>query len=149
MSLVCCLLIPLQRLGIILRHPSSYSLSSSLQARDKGYILLFCGLVEWLDELRLGGDSHYLTGGHVGLQFLPLAPKADTPEQAQYLLRQKNVEINNGRLAMLGIASFFAAETIPGSVPFIPKVGGAAAVKAAAVVAPAAAAAVEAATSAM
>lgn len=79
--------------------------------------------MEWLDELRLGGGGHYLTGGNAGLQLLPLSPKADTPQQAKYLLRQKNSELNNGRLAMLGIASFFAAETIPGSVPFIPVVG--------------------------
>ena len=29
-------------------------------------------------------------------------------------------ELKNGRLAMIGIASLYAAATVPGSVPFIP-----------------------------
>ena len=33
--------------------------------------------------------------------------------------RGRDVEIKNGRLAMIGIASLYAAATIPGSVPGI------------------------------
>ena len=33
-------------------------------------------------------------------------------------LRSRTAEINNGRLAMIGIMSFIAASTVPGSVPY-------------------------------
>jgi len=38
------------------------------------------------------------------------------------MLRQQNKELNNGRLAMLGMASFLAAAQIKGSVPFLPTI---------------------------
>ena len=33
--------------------------------------------------------------------------------------RRLNMEINNGRLAMIGIFGFLSADAIPGSVPFL------------------------------
>ena len=39
-----------------------------------------------------------------------------TPEQ---LAKGRNAEINNGRLAMLGLFGFFAESKAPGSVPFL------------------------------
>uniref|UniRef100_A0A6T7DTH4 Uncharacterized protein n=1 Tax=Florenciella parvula TaxID=236787 RepID=A0A6T7DTH4_9STRA len=84
-------------------------------------ILIFAGIVETYDELRgERGEKHYTQGGPIGLQFDPLGFQTRySPEQ---MLRQQNKELNNGRLAMLGMASFLAAAQIKGSVPFLPTI---------------------------
>jgi len=43
--------------------------------------------------------------------------KGKSPEA---LKRGRDIEIKNGRLAMIGVAGLYAAATIPGSVPFQP-----------------------------
>merc|ERR1719424_321078 len=65
-------------------------------------ILVFAGIVETFDELRSErGIKHYTQGGPMGLQFDPLGFQTQyTPEKMLY---QSNKELNNGRLAMLGI----------------------------------------------
>jgi hypothetical protein len=55
-------------------------------------------------------QPHYTKGGDMGLQFDPLGIYNNmTPEQR--IVRQ-NRELNNGRLAMIGIMSFFAAANV-------------------------------------
>jgi hypothetical protein len=64
-------------------------------------------------------QPHYLNGGKAFV-FDPLGiHKVMKPEQ--YRIRE-NKELANGRLAMLGVASFWAAHTIPGSAPALPSV---------------------------
>jgi len=55
------------------------------------------------------------TAGNLNFDFMGLASKM-TPEQAE---RYKIVEMKNGRLAMIAMASLFAFESIPGSVPLM------------------------------
>jgi hypothetical protein len=54
----------------------------------------------------------------MGLQFDPLGIAASL-SPADLKTRQNN-ELQNGRLAMIGIMSFFAASEIAGSVPALP-----------------------------
>merc|ERR1719198_1268509 len=105
----------------------------------KFQILTFIGFLEFWGELgaSLGDSSHYMRGGKPGAyppfpekNVIPFTPfgvlslydpfgfsKNRSPEaKAKGLL----TEINNGRLAMLGIMGFLAAQTVPGSVPFGP-----------------------------
>mmetsp|Transcript_11966 Transcript_11966/g.14455 ORF Transcript_11966/g.14455 Transcript_11966/m.14455 type:complete len:196 (+) Transcript_11966:33-620(+) len=72
-------------------------------------IFLTAGIVEVLTETVLG--EHYLNteDGHVN----PLMFK-DVPD------KMKDKELKNGRLAMIGIFSFFFADLVPGSVPLYP-----------------------------
>jgi len=72
-------------------------------------IFLTAGIVEILTETVLG--EHYLNteDGHVN----PLMFK-DVPD------KMKEKELKNGRLAMIGIFSFFFASWVPGSVPLYP-----------------------------
>merc|ERR1719198_2015764 len=102
----------------------------------KAQILIFIGFLEFWGELgaSLGDNKHYMRGGVPGAypefpekNVIPVTPagllnlydpfgfsKNRTPEaKAKGLL----VEINNGRLAMLGIMGFLAAQTVPGTVP--------------------------------
>jgi len=106
----------------------------ALPTSSKMQILLFVGLLEIISEsssiLEMSGNSHYMRGGKPGAfpKFAGWMPhpmpfelfdpfglsKNATPEKkAKGLL----VEINNGRLAMLGIMGFLAAQKVPGSVP--------------------------------
>ena len=82
---------------------------------DAGFyqIAFVIGAIESYQEMI---QPHYtLPGGSVGdLGAARCAPEAFEKMQA--------VEVKNGRLAMLGIASFVAASVIPGSVPNIPSV---------------------------
>ena len=74
-------------------------------------ILFVIGAVEGYQEMI---QPHYtLPGGSVGdLGAARCAPEA--------LERMQAVETKNGRLAMIGIASFISAAMIPGSVPNLP-----------------------------
>jgi len=93
-------------------------------------IILFVGFLEWWDETG-GLDSvpHYMRGRKPG-QFpsfknfevhpvLDLYDPFGRNKGASSETNEKGLiaEINNGRLAMLGIFSLLAADSIPGSVP--------------------------------
>ena len=95
-------------------------------------IILFAGFLELYGELSEGngmGQTHYTQGGQPGkypafdgvphpVPFNLYDPfgfsKNMTDEKKEKRLR---AEINNGRLAQLGIFGFLCAQTIPGSVP--------------------------------
>jgi len=105
-----------------------------LPSEAKLQILLFIGFLEFWSEqkfvLASSGMNHYMRGGKPG-QFPSL--KKEIPHPIPFELfdpfnLQKNksdewkaeklrTEINNGRLAMLGIMAFLAESKIPGSVP--------------------------------
>jgi len=104
--------------------------SKGLEAWDavpgwgKAQMLLFAGLIEFHDELFASRrDTHYMKGGtpgknHVPGLYDPLGfAKGKSPEA---LARGRDVEIKNGRLAMIGIAGLYAQAVIPGSVPLQP-----------------------------
>jgi len=100
----------------------------------KVQIILFVGFLEWYSELTPGegsetGIPHYTKGGQPGKYptfdaiphsvpfnlFDPFKLSTNmSPEQKEKRLR---AEINNGRLAQLGIFGFLCEQTIPGSVP--------------------------------
>jgi len=106
----------------------------ALPTAAKVQILLFVGFLETCSEstyiLEQSGMAHYMKGGKPGaypslkeifphpIPFDLYDPfgfsKNATPEKKEKGLL---VEINNGRLAMLGIMGFLAESKVPGSVP--------------------------------
>jgi len=107
----------------------------ALTMEAKFQIFVFIGFLEFWGEL--AADKHYMRGGKPGdypdfpaAGVIPVTPiktlnlfdpfgfsKKRTEEQkAKGLL----AEINNGRLAMIGIIAFLSEQKIPGSVPFGP-----------------------------
>merc|ERR1711972_1108382 len=95
--------------------------------------ILAIGFLEWWSEIRVDGTPHYMKGGKPGYY-----PDFDTaPDQLPHWiglnlydpfkwagkmsdeLKTKRLvtEINNGRLAMLGIMGFLSEQKVPGSVP--------------------------------
>eukprot|EP00566_Odontella_aurita_P016394 CAMPEP_0113577692 /NCGR_PEP_ID=MMETSP0015_2-20120614/29026_1 /TAXON_ID=2838 /ORGANISM="Odontella" /LENGTH=249 /DNA_ID=CAMNT_0000481333 /DNA_START=37 /DNA_END=786 /DNA_ORIENTATION=+ /assembly_acc=CAM_ASM_000160 len=98
-------------------------------------IVLFIGFLEWYSELTPGagaesGQVHYTKGGQPGKYPTFDAIPHDVPFNSLYdpfnlhknmsaedKERRLRAEINNGRLAQLGIFGFLCAQTIPGSVP--------------------------------
>jgi hypothetical protein len=106
----------------------------SLPFSSKVQIILFVGFLEFFSELTPGegsevGQVHYTKGGKPGaypsfdgiphpVPFNLFDPfKFSSKKTDEQKERGLLVEINNGRLAMLGIFGFVSAETIPGSVP--------------------------------
>jgi len=107
----------------------------ALPTLAKLQIVGFVGFLEWWSEndyvLEQSGTTHYMRGGQPGKfpSFKPLpvpAPlelfdpfglsKKATPEKKEKGLL---AEINNGRLAMIGIMAFCAEAKVPGSVPLL------------------------------
>jgi len=92
-------------------------------------IILFVGFLEYWNEVT---GTHYMKGGKIGdfpdfdskiipggaLNFYdPFGWNKNRSEEAKAAGLVK--EINNGRLAMLGIFAFLSEQTIPGAVPLL------------------------------
>jgi hypothetical protein len=98
----------------------------------KWQIILFVGLMDiWREsKVPLAGDgqTHYTKGGKIGYfptfkmlphpvpfdMFRPFGPCTRSEEAKA---KGRIIEINNGRLAMLGLMGFVSEAKIPGSVP--------------------------------
>jgi len=108
----------------------------ALPFASKLQIILFVGFLEWYSELTpegggLGGQTHYTKGGQPGkyptFDAVPHAVPFDLYDPFQRNDKMSDetkerrllVEINNGRLAMLGIFAFLSAQAIEGSVPLL------------------------------
>mmetsp|Transcript_96130 Transcript_96130/g.176072 ORF Transcript_96130/g.176072 Transcript_96130/m.176072 type:complete len:289 (-) Transcript_96130:55-921(-) len=114
----------------------------ALPKESKIQILVFIGFLEWWSEF--AGEKHYMRGGKPGVfpSFTPGSGESGVSmaESPHNILRvpvlnlydpfgfNKNLseekkatsllaEINNGRLAMLGIFAFLAEAKVPGAVP--------------------------------
>jgi hypothetical protein len=110
----------------------------AVPVEGKYQIVLLIGLFEayseWAYALEQDGLKHYMRGGKPGHfptfkalrektnvvplnLFDPFGQTAKLSEEEK--ARKLNIEINNGRLAMIGIAGFLAEAQMPGSVPFL------------------------------
>jgi len=107
----------------------------ALPEAAKFQIILFVGILEVFSEhsyiLEAQGQKHYMRGGKPG--FFPSLKKGfgvhpvpfdlydplgfSTNASAEKKAKGLNMEINNGRLAQIGIMAFVAESTVPGSVP--------------------------------
>ena len=105
----------------------------ALPEASKYQIVLFVGFLELWGEssynLAQDGEKHYMRGGKPGyfptfdemVHPVPLnlwdpfgfTKKMDAEKKAKRL----NMEVNNGRLAMIGLFGFLAEACVPGSVP--------------------------------
>jgi hypothetical protein len=75
-------------------------------------------LAEWISEVSIDGEEHYSNGGPFPTwDVLGLSNKMTEDSYK----RKLNVELANGRLAMIGIASFYAAHSVAGAVPALPR----------------------------
>jgi len=101
----------------------------AIPSAAKLQILGFIGLAEWWGEykpnLEADGQKHYMSGGKPGyfpsFGAYPLSlydPFGFTTGLSdEEKSRKLQIELNNGRLAMLGLFSFVSAAKVPGSVP--------------------------------
>jgi len=101
----------------------------------KWQIFSVIGFLEFWSELSTPNNQHYMRGGRPGDYPDFTSGKDGIPHPVPFNLydpfklsknmseetkkRRLVVEINNGRLAMLGIISLLAAQVAPGSVPFL------------------------------
>lgn len=100
----------------------------------KWQILAVIAFLEYWGELSTDKHTHYMAGGKPGVYpdffsgegqglphpapfnlYDPFGYSKDRTEEQK--ARGRLVEINNGRLAMLGLISMLAAQVVPGSVP--------------------------------
>jgi len=128
--------------------PGDYStknpaeLWDSVPAAGKWQIILFVGFLEFFAESGAGG-AHYTKGGKIGAfpsfnapaggdnYKIPHPVPVDLWDPAGFTKnaseekkeRGRLIEINNGRLAMLGLFGFLAESKIPGAVPALAKIG--------------------------
>ena len=93
-----------------------------MPADGKQQIVAAIGAIESVFEAQ---KPHYLQGGTPGKVRLTgtTAGVLESKYDAEKLASMRNSEIANGRLAMLAMAAFVAAEVIPGSVPALTNLG--------------------------
>ena len=93
-----------------------------MPADGKQQIVAAIGGIESVFEAQ---KPHYLQGGTPGKVRLTgtTAGVLESKYDAEKLASMRNSEIANGRLAMLAMAAFVAAEVIPGSVPALSSLG--------------------------
>ena len=109
--------------------------SVPLQAAQLQLILFVGGLEFWGEYgARAEGGLHYTKGGKPGYYppfknmfhsaplnlWAPFGIKEMTEEEKA---KKLNIEVNNGRLAMIGLAGFMANSAIPGAVPVLESIG--------------------------
>ena len=81
-------------------------------------ILLFISIAEGESVGHSGDNWRNMSSkepGNLGFDWMGLSKKYSEEEVARY----KIVELKNGRAAMIAMASLFAMESIPGSVPIM------------------------------
>eukprot|EP00629_Pelagomonadales_sp_RCC1024_P007038 CAMPEP_0119259124 /NCGR_PEP_ID=MMETSP1329-20130426/67_1 /TAXON_ID=114041 /ORGANISM="Genus nov. species nov., Strain RCC1024" /LENGTH=255 /DNA_ID=CAMNT_0007258487 /DNA_START=53 /DNA_END=820 /DNA_ORIENTATION=+ len=105
------------------------SLGKGVEAWDKvpdngkAQILLAMGAIELASE---AVQPHYMKGGQPGQTAGPFGLKLWDPlnynggMDPAVLATKRQMEVNNGRLAMIGAMSFVAASFVDGSVPALP-----------------------------
>ena len=107
----------------------------ALPAEAKIQIICAVGFLEVIGELspvlEANGEKHYVKGGKPG--YFPSLKSVDWPHpvpldlwdpfgftkklSAEDKAKKLNIEVNNGRLAMIGLMGFIAEASVPGSVP--------------------------------
>ena len=105
----------------------------ALPEAAKYQIVLFVGFLELWGEssynLQQDGEKHYMRGGKPG--YFPTFDEMVHPVplnlwdpfgklknySEEKKARQLTIEVNNGRLAMIGLFGFLAEASVPGSVP--------------------------------
>ena len=123
---------------------SVISLWDKLPANSKWQIIAFVGLLEFNDEYQYRGPAsdapdvakpkHYMSGGKpgdypdfTGIPWSPLSlydPFGFSKNKSEATkAKGRLAEINNGRLAMLGLFGFLSESVMPGSVPALTKLG--------------------------
>merc|ERR1719453_956094 len=118
---------------------SPQAMWDDLNEAGKWQIILTVGFLEFWREnayiLKEEGQTHYMRGGKPGyfptFERLPhrvpfnlfdpfkLSANASPEKKAKGL----NAEINNGRLAMIGLFGFLSESQVPGSVPGLTSIG--------------------------
>jgi hypothetical protein len=78
--------------------------------------ILFCGVIEGIKYRGEINGKSYTGEGPACIDWAQQWDKLDAEAKEQ--MRMK--ELKNGRLAMIGFASYVAAHFIPGSVPLLP-----------------------------
>jgi len=84
----------------------------------KWHILTTIFLTEMLTEAK---NPHYMRGGDLPkIAFPPrMADEITEGWREEKMKSKQDRELNNGRLAMVGVASFLAEYFVPGSVPVL------------------------------
>jgi hypothetical protein len=107
----------------------------ALPTASKLQILIVIGFFEFWSEssglLELEGQSHYMRGGKPG--YFPTFKEIPHPVPFNFFdpfrltkglseeqkARKLNIELNNGRLAMIGLFSLISEAKVPGAVPLL------------------------------
>jgi hypothetical protein len=114
---------------------SAPAIWDALPSGSKLQILIVIGFFEFWSEssglLELEGQKHYMAGGKPG--YFPTFKQVPHPVpfnlfdpfgftrglSEEQKARKLNIEVNNGRLAMLGLFSLISEAKVPGAVPLL------------------------------
>jgi len=103
--------------------PKGVAAWEAVPSAGKLQMLFAIGCIEIASEYQ---KPHYMSGGKLGSipgpfglrLWDPLGTMTKMPEDVK--AKKRLMELNNGRLAMIGVASFISASYIDGSVPSLP-----------------------------